>query len=615
MSKGKKITKYLAIISILFLVSIIAFKVSKSNNVVEEPDVMVSKGYQEVQASDEKIDNTDYVTFDAFYLKDLDGDGYAEKIRGTCQEIGKRDTLYMDLNVLTNGTLKDAKIRINGRNFYFATALVKDGVISKDYISQNTKQIVLNDVPNGTQKLIFGLVQSGDYTYNLRKADAIDRNINNYSVNNNTITLTGTHVADDGTETPITKTITLTNDWYGTTKASFYMGDDYRNQSYLIDNAIDEENQLLKIIFKLNPMETDYKLLISNNHVEGDLPELNGYLPTDVTCSVSGAEVTYDSSTGKFMIDNRPTVSEFGNVINSIGTRVYYNITAYYPLEAYTTMGEESVSFDIPVRTWFEGYNNPNGEFENPYISNVAKDTIGVVYKKKIGAGSAINLTVGKSIYDETLGYTRYIISKKLPLCIYNDVETGSDTDKYIVRWYVTSGNNVSNVPMVVKETPDIYFDRFQNTSSEYINMQNYVSNIGIYFYGVKNMLAEDGYINVYNDETNELIHTFMVNECANYTEDHPYLYDEAIKHIRVETSNVNGESSFTVYNVKRIDDTKLTADYTLEEFENLIRIYSYVSSYTKNGDELNIIDSDFDYADYEAPYSLAEITFGFSSV
>ena len=45
--------------------------------------------------------------------RDLDGDGKAEKYDGTCKSVNTEDTLYIDLNVLTEGKLKDGKITIN----------------------------------------------------------------------------------------------------------------------------------------------------------------------------------------------------------------------------------------------------------------------------------------------------------------------------------------------------------------------------------------------------------------------------------------------------------------------------------------------------------------------
>ena len=190
------------VIALITATTLAVINITKSKGDVDS-EILVSRNYQQVEPGDEAIEGTDFVTFDAYYLRDLDGDGYAEKIRGSCRQIGKEDTLYIDLNVLTNGTLKNGKITINGKNMYYNTAIVKDSVIAKDCVYYNTETIELNDVSSGTQKLIFGNSRSGNYSYSSEKNSALRNNINNYSVEDNSITLTGTHVADDGTETEI----------------------------------------------------------------------------------------------------------------------------------------------------------------------------------------------------------------------------------------------------------------------------------------------------------------------------------------------------------------------------------------------------------------------------
>ena len=60
-----------------------------------------------------------------------------------------------------------------------------------------------------------------------------------------------------------------------------------------------------------------------------------------------------------------------------------------------------------------------------------------------------------------------------------------------------------------MKENADPYTDRFQDNTSNYYNMSDYTNNIGIYFSNATNILGEEGYIKVINDETGEEIHTF----------------------------------------------------------------------------------------------------------
>ena len=69
----------------------------------------------------------------------------------------------------------------------------------------------------------------------------------------NSITLTGTHVADDGTETKINKTIKFNIDWYGVTQAEIasYIDDtNYKNQEKDFSSInIDEKNGKVSFSF------------------------------------------------------------------------------------------------------------------------------------------------------------------------------------------------------------------------------------------------------------------------------------------------------------------------------------------------------------------------------
>ena len=264
-----------AIIAVIVgLIGIINSKRGSKEKFEISPEIIRSREYDVVKPGDEATDS-DYVLFDAFFLKDLDGDGTADSIRGTCNEIGKEDTLYMDLKVLNNGYFKNGKITINSSNFYFNTAIVKDSIIKENYISNNTKTINLKEIANGSQKLITGMVRSGDYSNAYYKAQAIGSDTNKYS-QINSITLTGTHVDNDGTQTQITKTVNFNVDWYGTTKAGISVTN--------IKNEVDDMEQLingqnLNLEFEIKTEEKNNKLILSSSTIEGTIPELNGYKP------------------------------------------------------------------------------------------------------------------------------------------------------------------------------------------------------------------------------------------------------------------------------------------------------------------------------------------------
>ena len=111
--KIQVITSSLAILVIISIAIGAIIQGGRVENIQVEisPELAKAMTYPEVEEGENAIDGTNNVKFDAFFLRDLDGDGEAESIRGTSKEIGTSDTLYMELNVQKSGYLKDGKIR------------------------------------------------------------------------------------------------------------------------------------------------------------------------------------------------------------------------------------------------------------------------------------------------------------------------------------------------------------------------------------------------------------------------------------------------------------------------------------------------------------------------
>ena len=602
----KRTNQIIALI-VLIITAIGAIAVSRNRikNITNlDSETARAMTYGEVQAGDEKTE-TPYVEFNSYFLRDLNNDGIAEKIKGTCKEISQTDTLYMDINVLTNGYLENGKIEIQGENFVLQTAIVKDAVVAKNSISENTKTIELNKINNGTQKLLMGKVKAN-----------IGKNINNYSSNNNKIILTGTHVTEDGTRTEIRKEIVLSADWYGKVENTMLVTTS--NTIYDINNALDEKNGKVNLEFVVETYETLNELLLKTSTIEGTIPELNGYKPIEVKITGENIEYTYDETTGKFTATNKSTLNtntgavtrEAYNSTYWINEKSYrrniYNLKVVYPYEAYETLGRDTISLNIPVNSVYEGYNNQNTEFENPVKSNTAQYSYTFIWRN----GTEYKAIVGT--YRST--DRKYIVSKKEPLKIYSGELNGDISedvvDKYETSWYLNTTKVQENnkAKLQLKEPTTNYGDKFLTTESKYIDMTPYTKNIGIYFDGARNLVKEDGYINLYNDETNELIHTFTKEELAEYTRSNPYMYESGIKHIRLETSEVN-DGSTTVCNIKQIDDEALTTAYTKAEFDKLQYIYTYlqVNTMQTNG-TWSQSGSDTDRAIYEEPISRTQL-------
>ena len=579
------------IIAIIAVILFGMFMSYRQNKYIQNTNPELARAMEypviEDKEAEAAVEGTNYVQFDAFFLRDINQDGYAESIRGTCKEVGEEDTLYMNLNVLTNGYLKDGKITINSNNFYFQTAIPKDNEIKENAIGNNIKEISLNDIKNGTQKLITGVVHSGDYTQTSKKSAAIGNNKDNYS-KINSVTITGTHVADDGTETQISKTVDFTIDWYGETKASI----SNTNQTKDIEDLVDEENGVAKVSFSVTLNETAGELIPNKANISGEIPELNGYTASKVT--VTGPNVgfsyTYDETTRRFSA----TVESETNISKSISITV----NVEYPIEAYRSLGQETLELKIPVEGYYECYNNPNEEFDNPIQSNVAEATVILNYRKPQGSTARVDVTVGKQLYSPN---ARYMVSKEKPLKIYNGV-SNEEEDRYIVRWDLSSGSTAKDREVTLQETTG---DEFIKTNADTESMEEEVSNAGIYFSSPLSLLGNDGWIKVYNDETGELIETFTKDNWDKYSSNNPYMYETKIKHIRIETSKVNTESSISIYHVKELDDEYITTNKTIEEFNSLQYIKSTLEGYFGK----DLINKDTHQANYEAPMSVATMS------
>ena len=574
----------------------------------QDSELLRAITYEQFLNGDENIEGTDNVKFSAFFLRDLDGDGYAEKIKGTCKEVGTEDTLYMEVIVQTAGYLKDAKIQVDGKNFYFQTALPKDNQIKNNVIGNNVKQIEFNDIPNGTQKMITGVVRSGNYANSTQKYEAVGNNINNYSRNDNTIVLTGTYVSENGTETRITKEVKIEMDWYGSTSAeilSYYNGKNYKYQNQAIENVINREKNEIDLIFEIVSAERNNELTLNKSYLEGTVPQLNGYDPISVSLVGDNGTFSYDENTKTFTIIRECIPSKDGMVSGQVFDSTYesdrvnqYKINIKYPIAAYNEIDRKIIDISIPLKAYYEGFNNPNSEFVNPYKSNIAQSTLYASYTKHEGNVIKFEINTGKYIGNPFYEYT---ILKEKPLKIYNGVSTEEKDDVYVVDWQVFIGENDLSEKIVMKEEKP---DEFVKTDSSTISMENITSNVGVGFYNSE-LLQDNSELKIYDDETNVLLLTVTKNNIYQYTFDKPFRFEFPVKHLRVEITGANANRYLNVYALKELDDEYITNNYTEEEFDNLQYIKSTLNGYM--GD--NLVETTSHSAIYRAPQSYATIS------
>lgn len=595
--KMRKVLISVIIVSIITIILSSIFLLTKHTNTVSDvvsSEIKRASSYNEITDKNYEVNNCEYVRFNAFFTRDLDGDGYAEKYDGTCNYIDKSASLYFDINVLTDGTLQNGKITINGKNFNLSTSLVKDDVIKNDYIGTNTTEILLKDINYGTQKLFSGSIKA-----------KIINNINNYSVENNTVTLTGTWVSTDGKQSiDINKTVTLKTDWYGKTATSVYSN---ISTSHNIESAIGEND--ITLAFNVGYRETAEELLLQKQIIEVTIPEFNGYSPIDAISTSQNCSYEYNEETKILTITREAVVDSNGNITNSISRTNTYEVKVTYPIEAYESLGSDVISVTFQTKGYYYGYNNSSDEFstENPYISSASRNYTHT-WRRATGDVARFDVYVGKYTYNQDTSSYRYIISKELPLRIYNNLgEDDEMSDEYLVQWRAYTGNTFeSQNGIYMDETQE---DRFLNSTGNYISMNDYISTKAIYFSNVDGILADDGYIKVYDRDTNTLLVTFTKDNWNLYTSLNPYYFEQTIKGIKIETSKANENSYFYVHQVKEIDDEKLVTDYPYEEFESLDYIYSYLNGGLFNNTTKSPINTSQNYSFYEAPVSIAKFS------
>ena len=582
----------------------------KMDEILSNPESKRYLYYKEVESKDEDIEGNDYVKFNAYFLKDIDKDGRAESFYGTCNPCDGSGLLNMEIKVLAKGTLKNAKINIDGKNFHYETSIVEDDYIKGNIIGQ-TNEIDFNTLSTGTQKIIEGNIYP-----------ELNNNINNYSRDDNTITLTGTYVDDNGNESTISKTVTLTAEWYGDVGATVKLDEDEEEKNNrTIDYILGNMEHKVIINFTVKTQETKQQLLIKNNTTYGTIPELYGYAPESV--EITGGEAEYNSETREFKVQNNAKVDENGNITDSVGNYyngIYntYNFKIVYPEEAYneikagydksketdeekakdTSKIEElnKLELNIPIATYYEGYNNPNEGFENPKKSNEDSTTIVLLYGHDGGKiYVAVEIGECQNKYNRYMPYYKeYLVSKKSLIQGSEDSEKISNNDTYDVSWYVENGYDyeVKNIELKEKMNDGQLSDKVITNSAEEISFENYVTNTGFYVTGLNSLLTEDtDKFRVYNDETDELIVEIGKDNVNNYsTSSNKFTFNEPIKHVRVELTRMPKKSSpVQIYFTRRFDDSEIIKNYTLEQIKSFETIMSYMDCYDE-GKELGVV-------------------------
>lgn len=107
----------LAVLLVLMIAAIALAEVRINFKNQENGDETQKFSYHYYDDSLSYVDGTDNVTFSAYFMKDVKNNGNVRKVLSSLTEIGKSDTLYMQVNVRNEGYLKNGKFKLMVKTF------------------------------------------------------------------------------------------------------------------------------------------------------------------------------------------------------------------------------------------------------------------------------------------------------------------------------------------------------------------------------------------------------------------------------------------------------------------------------------------------------------------
>ena len=578
--KSNKILNKIAVIilSVLALVGI-GFSTSRVvKNFSNTKDINAKTGdYTAVQWGEERVTGTNFVTFDAYFLKN------GNKYRGEYLPYTKKGEvdynvaskdLWVELRVLGNGSLRNAKLLFTQDNVDEKFALLESDIIANDTVGTNKGQVNLKEIRNGTTVL---------FRVN------VNANLKKFKSDENKVKLVGEHVANDGTVTPIEKEVKFTVE----SSVDNAVVNNYYNINYYRDNNRYTEVTLPtkddQIVIE-HPFMVNFgtyrsrtyddrtyfsKLTLNEGIIESNLEPLNGIYPSKVEINAYGFQDTdyvieYDSNTGKMKI-------RFNNV-SKIGSNDFdLKIKTYYPKSAMNYDNEHA--FRIKTKAYAIVNNNP--DFQNPIISDSVEAQSSVYYKH---TPPVIPRPRTNRFYSSI-----YPPKKDLPINMYEGDNPENTLEDWSVAWGFRIDNNGGNQDVTVSSTDGN--DYLISSDSNNLDIGNFVNTKAIKFsYFDNNKLKDNSQIELYNKETGALIHTFNKEEIVKY-EKEEYKIDSNVKKLKFVFKNIDlyydsqYDVAFSITSLKSVDDKMIKDSKTREAFNKLYAIQSNYKISTNNID------------------------------
>ncbi len=378
-------------------------------------------------------------------------------------------------------------------------------------------------------------------------------------------------------------------------KGTFVVDKENGNKVYIIFNPIAFSNNMISTTV----LAPDAALII-----ESTLPRLNKLLPTqvsvhDMSSHRKNVTCTYNPETGdlKIRMENPVDGNGIGNVISP--EYLYRpNIVIEYPAEVYNAVGDTTNTFSMKANAYLEGYSTEENTGKIITVrSETQSKTFEIELKNPKGSILLYEINFNPSLltkantrlyYTEDLSLeSKYKVDWTVNFYSYDD-----RIDKFIFSEDYSSADDI--LPGAYKE--DV--DHFQDDEGKYYSMENFISYTGaLVDEGAFNVLGEDGYIEIYDEETGRCISTIYASQAGDIVEYGP------AKHIRIETSKPESVGTITIQNFKKIDNELLKEEYpNVEKFDSFKTVYSALHGKVKyrNQQKFESINGDVATTPYE---------------
>ena len=536
----RKFFKHKKIIVLLVLVAVFTTLIINRNHLSFLTSVSKDTyDYNLVEDGEEKIkiDNENYaegVTFDAYFLKDVDNDGNADGVRNTELMNGRSDKLYFDLNVSGDYSLKKGNIKFNNNNVIVSGTLAKSSVIPKTLSSTNYTNISLSQVEPGTSSFFY-LNVAPNITTDLKKFSAT-----------NEVVFTGTIVnINTGEEVEVSKTISYDVDSYSSNITT-------RIGATTSSNPVN----VATITYSIEVMETANAMPLKASYLTGSISDFEGRHPSNVYVrSADGYTIdyNYDSDTQTFTAVKNATVSEdkiitrqaYNNINNGVRYNKWY-ITVEYPTETDELLDNKSAN--ISLEAWNVGFTNSDlEEKKSNVVQRILSHTFTVIPVGHPTFTDNSKIQIGSYISS----LSSYYVKKDFLNNVYLGQETGnfifderwklqSKTDKDSQLLYAESGDRFAS---------NSYLKEYTTYKTMVVSTKPNIPNYKIY---------------IYNADNNELLHVIKEDNA-----DEVFNFPADVRLIKVLTSEVEENKTFTMdlLFTKEIDSEVMMSKVLLQNF------------------------------------------------